>query len=83
MLYSEDIFVGYRYYEKFKRNVLYSFGYGLFYTSFRFDGLKVCSTDDSLAAKVTVTNTGKVEGSETIQLYIKPENPSIINLLRN
>ena len=82
VLYGEDVFVGYRFYEKVKRKVLYPFGYGLSYTSFKFDGLKVSSTDDSLTASVTVTNTGKVEGSETVQLYIKPENPSIIRPIK-
>lgn len=82
VLYGEDVFVGYRFYEKVKRKVLYPFGYGLSYTSFKFDGLKVSSTDDSLTASITVTNTGKVEGSETVQLYIKPENPSIIRPIK-
>lgn len=82
VLYGEDIFVGYRFYEKVKRNVLYPFGYGLSYTSFKFDDLKVSSTDDSLTSTVTVTNTGKVEGSETVQLYIKPKNPSIIRPIK-
>lgn len=82
VLYGEDVFVGYRYYEKVKRNVLYPFGYGLSYTSFDFKDLKVSATEDLLTSSVTITNTGKVEGSETVQLYIKPENPSIIRPIK-
>lgn len=78
VLYGEDVFVGYRYYEKAKRDVLYPFGYGLSYTSFKFDDLKVSLNDHSLTATVRVTNTGNIKGSETVQLYIKPETPSII-----
>lgn len=82
VLYGEDVFVGYRYYEKVKRNVLYPFGYGLSYTSFEFKDLKVSATEDLITASVVVSNTGKIAGSETVQLYIKPENPSIIRPIK-
>ncbi|EGW35415.1 uncharacterized protein SPAPADRAFT_58631 [Spathaspora passalidarum NRRL Y-27907] len=75
--YGEDVFVGYRYYEKVGRDVLYPFGYGLSYTSFDFQHLKVNADGESLVVKVDVTNTGKVAGAETVQLYIEQANPSI------
>lgn len=78
VFYNEDVFVGNRFYEKAKCNVLLPFGYGLSCISFKFENLNVTSKDNSFTANVAVTNTGKVEGAETIQLYIKPENPSII-----
>lgn len=78
VLYGEDVFVGYRYYEKVKRNVLFPFGYGLSYTTFKLDDLKVSVDKDKLAVTVNVTNTGKIAGAETVQMYIKQENPSII-----
>ncbi|EGW34644.1 uncharacterized protein SPAPADRAFT_57697 [Spathaspora passalidarum NRRL Y-27907] len=75
--YGEDVFVGYRFYEKVGREVLFPFGFGLSYTSFDFKNLKVDTTEDSLVVKVDVTNTGKVDGAEAVQLYIEQANPSI------
>ena len=55
-------------------NPLYPFGYGLSYTTFDYSDIKLNKPDltgnETLAASVTVTNTGKYEGEETVQLYI-------------
>ena len=72
--YAEDIFVGYRYFETFaKEKVLYSFGYGLSYTTF--DVLPVSyhgqGVDDYFEIAVRVSNTGKVPGKEVVQLYME------------
>ncbi|KAM0322149.1 hypothetical protein ACHAQA_009637 [Verticillium albo-atrum] len=64
--YGEGIYVGYKFYEKVDREVLYPFGHGLSYTTFVFEGLQV--TKES--ATVNVVNTGSVAGSEVVQLYI-------------
>lgn len=53
---------------------LYSFGYGLSYTEFDYSNLKLEIEDDELKAMVTVKNTGKVAGEETVQLYIHRHN---------
>lgn len=53
--------------------MLYPFGYGLSYTSFKYKDLEVPSliqTGDSVRVKVAVKNTGKVEGEEVVQLYL-------------
>lgn len=75
--YKEDIFVGYRYYDKKEMEVMYPFGYGLSYTTFVYDDLKVSKKDmkdtDTLAVSCRVTNIGKVAGKEIVQLYV--ENP--------
>ncbi len=70
-IYAEDIFVGYRYFETFKKDaVLYPFGFGLSYTEFDhaatmdFDG-------DKITVKTKVTNVGKVLGKEVVQVYYK------------
>jgi beta-glucosidase len=66
---------------KFKSNYLdvsneplYPFGYGLSYTTFSYSDVQLNKTDlkgnDRLIATITVTNTGKVAGEETVQLYI-------------
>jgi len=70
--YTEDIFVGYRYYNTYNVPVSYEFGYGLSYTVFKFSGLKINSKkfDKKLTASVTVKNTGKVSGREVVQVYL-------------
>lgn len=79
VLYGEDIYVGYRFYDKLQRQVAFPFGYGLSYTTFALSDLKVSvdESKDSLVAKVIVKNTGKVEGAETVQLYIAPKSPKV------
>ncbi|EAZ63743.1 beta-glucosidase [Scheffersomyces stipitis CBS 6054] len=76
--YGEDIFVGYRYYEKVKQDVLFPFGFGLSYTTFDFKDLSVAADDENVTVSVKVTNTGSVDGSETVQVYIEQSNPSVI-----
>ena len=49
----------------------FPFGYGLSYTTFGYDGLKVAKAKDGLTATVKVTNTGKVAGDEVAQLYVR------------
>jgi beta-glucosidase len=72
IVYEEDVYVGYRYYQTFKVPVAYEFGYGLSYTTFAFDKFKLSSKEfnGTLAATVEVTNTGKVAGREVAQLYL-------------
>ncbi|KAG7662207.1 BGL5 [[Candida] subhashii] len=75
--YGEDVFVGYRYYEKVGRDVLYPFGYGLSYSTFDIKNFRLTTSESSIDVKVDVTNTGKVDGAEVVQLYIEQVNPSI------
>lgn len=79
VLYGEDIYVGYRYYDKLQRRVAFPFGYGLSYTSFKISDLSVTVDEDknSLVASVTVENTGSLDGAETVQLYIAPKDPEV------
>lgn len=71
VVYEEDIYVGYRYYNTFGVPVSYPFGYGKSYTTFEYSNLKISS--NTLSDKVTVTvdvkNTGSVGGREVVQLY--------------
>lgn len=70
--YSEDIYVGYRYFETVpgqKQHVRYPFGFGLSYTSFEIEG-QICGEKDGIVtAACTVRNTGKRSGKEVVQLY--------------
>ncbi len=63
--YGEDIYVGYRYYDKKKYDVLFPFGHGLSYTRFEYTSIKA----DRNTATVTVKNIGNVCGKEVVQLY--------------
>ncbi|KAJ5633361.1 hypothetical protein N7490_009700 [Penicillium lividum] len=80
VLYSEDIYVGYRYYEKVKVKPLFPFGYGLSYTEFRVSGLGISQPlkahdnikEEVLEVSVTVENIGPCSGAETVQVYISP-----------
>ncbi|WP_202611005.1 glycoside hydrolase family 3 C-terminal domain-containing protein [Herbidospora solisilvae] len=69
--YGEGVMVGYRYYDTAKQAVRYPFGYGLSYTSFEVGDLVVTATgDDSVTARVAVTNTGLRAGKHVVQLYV-------------
>ena len=72
-LYEEGIYVGYRCYDKADISVRWPFGFGLSYTSFSYSDL----TAESNGVSVTVTNTGKREGKEVIQLYVSLPGSSI------
>ena len=68
--YTEDIFVGYRYFETFAPDkVVYPFGFGLGYTTF---AIKATAEKEknTVSATVTVKNTGKFPGKEVVQLYL-------------
>lgn len=75
--YKEDVFVGYRYYDKKEMDVVYPFGYGLSYTTYAYDDMRLsmCEMKDTdiLTVSCRVTNTGTVAGKEIVQLYV--ENP--------
>lgn len=77
VLYGEDIYIGYRFYEAIKRATLFSFGHGLSYTTFKLSHLSICHDDKTLNVKLQVKNNGKVDGSEVIQVYVKQRAPSI------
>ena len=69
--YTEDIFVGYRYFESFaKEKVLYPFGFGLSYTTFDIKCDKAEANGNDFDFEFTVTNTGDLAGKETVQLYL-------------
>ena len=68
--YTEDIFVGYRYFETFaKDKVAYEFGFGLSYTTFDITADSVTNDGKNITVNVTVKNTGNVSGKETVQIY--------------
>lgn len=72
VIYKEGIYVGYRYFNTFNVKPAYEFGYGLSYTTFKFDNLKLSSKQlaSNITATVDVTNSGSAAGKEVVQLYI-------------
>lgn len=70
--YEEGVFVGYRHYDRVSKDVChFPFGFGLSYTSFSLYGAQVASTGDGeWKATVAAKNTGKVDGSTVVQLYV-------------
>ncbi len=77
-LYSEGIFVGYRYYEKKKILPTIPFGHGLSYTEFKYSEIKtskdLMTNREILEISVKVTNVGALSGKEVVQLYVKPHD---------
>lgn len=68
--HEEDIYVGYRYFDTFKKNVAYPFGFGLSYTTFEMGKPSVKANDKNIEVSVTVKNTGKVAGKQVAQVYV-------------
>lgn len=68
--HEEDIYVGYRYFDTFQKQVAYPFGFGLSYTTFGFSQPKVKVSGDAVTITVTVKNTGNVSGKEVAQVYV-------------
>ncbi|WP_010664135.1 glycoside hydrolase family 3 C-terminal domain-containing protein [Marinilabilia salmonicolor] len=79
--YNEGIFVGYRWQEKENIEPLFSFGHGLSYTTFKYGKVsadkKVMIPEGKLTFSVDVTNTGKREGAEIVQLFISDLKSSL------
>lgn len=68
--HEEDIWVGYRYFDSFHKNVAYPFGYGLSYTTFDFGKPSVKQSGNNIEVSVTVKNTGSVAGKEVAEVYV-------------
>ena len=75
--HNEDIYVGYRYFDTFQREVAYPFGFGLSYTTFAFSQPKVKTDGEGITVSVTVKNTGTVSGKEVAQVYVSAPKGTI------
>jgi len=75
VFYDEGIYVGYRYFDKEQIEPLFPFGYGLSYTTFNYENLKLnkekFSKNDTVTVSVDIVNTGNRLGAEIIQLYVQ------------
>ncbi len=79
--YSEGVFLGYRHFDKSGIEPLFPFGFGLSYTSFIYENIRLSKREmkenDTLWVSFDITNTGKMAGKETAQLYIGDEKASV------
>lgn len=84
--YQESIYVGYRYYSTFQKPVAYPFGYGLSYTKFAYQDLKISVNEirpsGPLEVKVTVKNVGHMAGGEVIMLFVQNNHSTVFKPLR-
>jgi len=80
-IYKEGIFVGYRWFDKKNIEPLFPFGFGLSYTTFKFSDLKLSSKtmkqEGEMEISLKVKNTGKMDGDEVVQLYIRDKKASV------
>ena len=80
--YREGIFVGYRYYDKKKMDVMFPFGHGLSYTTFDYSNLRTdkdaIKDTDTIEVSVDVKNTGSMAGKEVVQLYVADKESTVI-----
>jgi beta-glucosidase len=79
--YAEDIYVGYRHFDKSNIEPLFPFGHGLSYTTFKYKNLRLSSgklrPDGSVTVFLDVANTGHRRGEEVAQLYVRDSKPAI------
>ena len=69
-VYEEDIYVGYRHFDKAGKEVSFPFGYGLSYTDFEFSNLTITNNGNRIDINLDVRNIGQVEGKEVVQVYV-------------
>lgn len=68
--YKEGIYVGYRYFDTFKKTALFPFGFGLSYTTFDVRTAAVTAAGDEISVQAKVTNQGAFAGKEVVQVYL-------------
>jgi len=70
VVYREGIYMGYRYFDTFRQDVIFPFGFGLSYTTFAIKVLSATLQKLTVSLAIEVTNTGSVAGKETVQCYL-------------
>jgi len=80
--YAEGLMVGYRYYDTYRKEVLFPFGHGLSYTTFEYKDLSIApdtaSEEDEITVKLKIKNTGNMQGKETVQLYVRDTDCKVL-----
>jgi len=74
--YDESIYIGYRYYNTFKKEVRYPFGYGLSYTTFEYSNFEIQEAEQEFVISMEIKNVGQTIGKEVVQIYIENNKSS-------
>ncbi len=70
--YTDRIFVGYRYYDKYNKKVRYPFGFGLSYATFEYSNLNVLKEENgNIKVSYTIKNTSDIDAKEVSEVYVK------------
>ena len=75
--HTDDIYVGYRYFDTYDVEPAFAFGHGLSYTTFEFSDLVVEKQASDVVVRATVTNTGDRSGAEVVQVYVHDQEASV------
>lgn len=79
--HRESVYIGYRYYDSAKKDVLFPFGYGLSYTTFEYSDIKLSADSikdtDTVTVSFKIKNTGDVDGAEVAQIYVADKESTI------
>lgn len=79
--HRESVYIGYRYYDKAEKDVLFPFGYGLSYTTFEYSDIKLSADSikdtDTVTVSFKIKNTGSVDGAEVAQIYVADKESTI------
>lgn len=79
--HRESVYIGYRYYDKAEKEVLFPFGYGLSYTTFAYSDIQLSSDNikdtDTVTVSFKIKNTGDVDGAEIAQIYVADKESTI------
>ena len=77
MYYTDDIYVGYRYFDTYKVEPQFAFGHGLSYTNFTYSGLHISGSGKTATVTFTVKNSGQVAGAEVAQVYVHQDKSTL------
>ncbi|MDE5670324.1 MAG: glycoside hydrolase family 3 C-terminal domain-containing protein, partial [Eubacterium sp.] len=79
--HKESVYIGYRYYDTAKKDVLFPFGFGLSYTSFEYSDIKLSESeikdDETVTVSFKIKNTGDMDGAEIAQIYVADKESTI------
>lgn len=79
--HRESVYIGYRYYDAAKKDVVFPFGFGLSYTTFEYSDIKLSADNikdtDTLTVSFKLKNTGAVDGAEVVQVYVADKESTI------
>ncbi len=81
-VYKESVFVGYRYYQKAKKEVAFPFGFGLSYTTFDYSDMDVREDGENIVISACIKNKGDRIGAEVVELFVKAPETDVFKPVR-